>query len=65
MSQDLKSLYLEVTHGKNGVSELPAAPEVAEALNYAAVDSEVTFLLTTVLPVGLAMEKRVRGRQHG
>jgi hypothetical protein len=62
MVRDLKSLYLEVTHGKNGVSELAAMPEGKVAPSYAEVDDEVTFLLTTVLPLGLSREKnKVQG----
>ena len=58
MSKSLKSLYLEVTHGKNGLSELDAVSEGARVCDYSRADVEVTFLLNRVLPLGLAMEKR-------
>ena len=54
----LKSLYLEMTHGKNGLPELEAVPEDASVCDYRQADVEVSFLLNRVLPLGLAMEKR-------
>jgi len=56
-------LMLEVTHGKNGVEELPAMSEGGSLRDFAQVDAEGSFYLTKLLPLGEAIEGR-RGQKE-